>query len=196
MKITTAISTLLGTSLLIAGCSSSKPAPAAPAPAPRASSDVPEWIENLPQGSGLIYGSAVAEVEDMEMAKSSADARACKDVAKQLGLKVQSVAEETSQRAGDKKNGVYLEFMRQAARYIIDKDLTGCTSEKRKVQDLGGKFRVYALASLNSAKALQIANEAIAATKAQQTAVAAEASFNEAMQNMDKILQQNLNGAK
>lgn len=196
MKIKIINTAIFGVSALLVGCSGSKPAPVAAAPAPQASSEIPEWIEQLPQANGLIYGSAYSETEDLEMSKSSADLRACKDVAKQLGLRVQSVAEEFSQQAGDKKNGVYLEFIRQTARYITDKDLTGCTSEKRKVVEKGDKFRVYALASLNSARALQIAREAVQAVKAQQTATAAQAGFDNAIQNLDKVLEKDLNTAK
>lgn len=181
---------LCGSLCALAGCAGSKPAPAAAAPAPvsQTSGEIPDWMEKLPTADGLIYGSAVSESEDMEMSKSSADSRACKDVAKQLGLKVQAIGEEASQRSGDKKNGVYLEVIRQAARYITDKDLTGCNSDKRKIVEKGDKFRVYALASLNSARAMQIATEALQAAKAQQTSAAAQAVFQEAMGDLDKAL--------
>jgi hypothetical protein len=147
---------------------------------------VPDFVLNPPKAAGTIYGSAEAEKQTFQLAKDVADTRACREVARQLGTKVQEIVKDFQEQSGKGAQSEALEFSQVVGKTITNINLSGCTIEKRE-QGVGadGTVKIYSLAKLNSADALAAARAGIEANK---TKVAAQEAFDE----LDRTLQDRL----
>lgn len=146
---------------------------------------VPDFMLNPPHEAGRIYGSAEAEKQTLQLAKDIADNRACREVARQLGMKVQEIVKDFQEQSGKGAQSEALEFSQVVGKTIVDMNLAGCTVEKRELREGDGTVKVYSLAKLDAEGALAAARSAIMANKSK---AAAQTAFEE----LDKTMQDRL----
>jgi hypothetical protein len=144
---------------------------------------VPDFVLNPPKGEGKIYGSAEAEKQTLQLAKDIADNRACREVARQLGQKVQEIVKDFQEQSGKGSQSEALEFSQVVGKTIVDMNLAGCTIERRDAREGDGTVKVYSLARLDAAGALAAARTAIEANKAKAAAQTAFDELERTMQN-------------
>jgi hypothetical protein len=163
----------IATTLALTGCG------------PKPNTGVPDFMLNPPKEAGRFYGAAEAEKQTLQMAKDIADSRACREVARQLGQRVQEIVKDFQEQSGQGAKSEFLEFSQSVGKTIVDMNLSGCSIQKRELREGEGTVKVYSLASLDAAKALEAARQAVESNKAK---VAATAAF----QELDKTLQNRL----
>jgi hypothetical protein len=145
---------------------------------------VPDFILNPPKATnGQIYGSAQAEKQTFQLAKDIADNRACREVARQLGQKVQEMVKDFQEQSGKGTQAENLEFSQVVGKTLVDMNLAGCTVEKREMSQGDGTVTVYSLAKLDADGALAAARTAIEANKAKAAAQTAFDDLDRALQN-------------
>ncbi len=152
---------------------------------PKPATGVPDFMLNPPKESGRFYGTAEAEKQTLQMAKDIADSRACREVARQLGQRVQEIVKDFQEQSGKGANSEFLEFSQSVGKTIVDMNLAGCSIQKRELREGQGVVKVYSLASLDAAQALAAARQSIESNKA-------KAAANTAFQEMDRTLQSRL----
>lgn len=152
---------------------------------PKPNTGVPDFMLNPPKEAGRFFGAAEAEKQTLQMAKDIADSRACREVARQLGQRVQEIVKDFQEQAGQGANSEYLEFSQSVGKTIVDMNLAGCSITKRELREGEGSVKVYSLASLDAAQALAAARQAVESNKAKAAATAA-------FQELDKTLQNRL----
>jgi hypothetical protein len=176
---------LASLALALAACGGSKPAPAP------ANAGVPAWFADVPQQPGFVFGVASSDGVDLNLAKQDADVRACSDVTRQLGQKIEGIFKDWQKQAGTKTDKVYQELMENTQRSVIGMDITGCSTEKREIKEMGTTgFRVYALAKLNPEQAAAVAQKSLEAAKARMAASAATKEADDAFAELTKTLQE------
>ena len=144
---------------------------------------VPDFMLNPPKAQGTIYGSAEAEKQTLQLAKDVADNRACREVARQLGQKVQEIVKDFQEQSGKGSQSEALEFSQVVGKTVVDMNLAGCTIEKRDYREGDGIVKVYSLARLDAEGAIAAAKSAIAANKAKAAAQTAFEELDRTMQN-------------
>ncbi len=154
---------------------------------PKPATGVPDFLLNPPKESGKFFGAAEAEKQTLQMAKDIADSRACREVARQLGQRVQEMVKDFQEQAGQGANSEYLEFSQSVGKTLVDMNLAGCSIQKRELREGAGTYKVYSLASLDAAQALAAARQAIESNKA-------KAAANTAFQELDRALQNRMSG--
>ena len=147
---------------------------------------VPDFVLNPPKAAGTIYGSAEAEKQTLQLAKDIADNRACREVARQLGQKVQEIVKDFQEQSGKGANSEALEFSQVVGKTIVDMNLAGCVIEKRDAREGDGTVKVYSLARLDASSALAAAKSAIESNKAK---AAAQTAFEELDRTMKERLE-------
>lgn len=152
---------------------------------PKPNSGLPDFMLNPPKETGRFFGSAEAEKQTFQMAKDIADSRACREVARQLGQRVQEIVKDFQEQSGKGANSEFLEFSQSVGKTIVDMNLAGCSIQKREMRESEGAVKVYSLASLDAAQALAATRQAIESNKAKAAAATA-------FQELDKTLQSRL----
>ncbi|MFP4521572.1 MAG: hypothetical protein ACLFQK_05450 [Fibrobacterota bacterium] len=105
--------------------------------------EMPDFVLNPPQEEGALYGSGVSEQSSEQLAKETADARACKEIAATVGTRVSSVLKDFMGQAGISDTGAEItEFVQSVTKSLTDIELTGCSVVKR--EQANGKL--YSLA--------------------------------------------------
>lgn len=140
---------------------------------PKPATGVPDFLLNPPKEPGRFFGAAEAEKQTLQMAKDIADSRACREVARQLGQRVQEIVKDFQEQSGKGANSEYLEFSQSVGKTIVDMNLAGCSITKREMREGDGVVKVYSLASLDAAQALEAARQAVESNKAKAAAATA-----------------------
>lgn len=152
---------------------------------PKPNAGAPDFLINPPKEAGRFFGAAEAEKQTLQMAKDIADSRACREVARQLGQRVQEIVKDFQEQSGKGATSEYLEFSQVVGKTIVDMNLAGCSIQKREMREGEGVVKVYSLASLDAAQALAAARQAIESNKAK---AAAETAFEE----LDRTMQERI----
>ena len=148
----------------------------------------PDFILNPPKSDGKIFGSGEATKHSFQLAKESADTRACRDVARTLEQRVRSVLKDFMSESGaNVDTAESLELVESTSKSVTDLSVSGCRIDKRE-QD--GKT-VYSLAvyDINQAKDLiksQI-HKNLASKEALYNRMRADDSFKKLDAELDKL---------
>lgn len=140
---------------------------------PKPNTGVPDFMLNPPKEAGRFFGAAEAEKQTLQMAKDIADSRACREVARQLGQRVQEIVKDFQEQSGKGAESEFLEFSQSVGKSIVDMNLAGCSIQKREMREGDGVVKVYSLATLDAAQALAAARQAIESNKAKAAAATA-----------------------
>ncbi len=150
---------------------------------------VPDWYVNQPSGGG-IYGTGEQQSNSLQLAKEQADFAGCKEIAQTLGQKVEGLTKQYLGQEGAVKSSEAKEALANAARSIVNINLTGCVNKKREVRELpDGSYRVFSLEFLDPAGAVAAAK---GARDAQQALAQSKQTFDE----LDQLLSRDVQGPK
>lgn len=125
--------------------------------------DVPEWYLNPEEvieakyGSeeSYFFGTGQATKVVPSLAKTTSDARAISEVARQVGLEAKSkVQDYMAQSGASEGNPGVLEFTEAVTKQIAKAKMTGCKVIKRAVSKDGRTYYSLAVYSLNAAQRL------------------------------------------
>ena len=125
--------------------------------------DVPEWYLNpeelieMKYGSeeSYFFGTGQATKVVPSLAKTTSDARAISEVARQVGLEAKSkVQDYMAQSGASEGNPGVLEFTEAVTKQIAKAKMTGCKVIKRAVSKDGRTYYSLAVYSLNAAQRL------------------------------------------
>ncbi len=168
-----AISLVIG----LSACSSSKSA-------------LPEFMVNPPKEEGIIYGSGEAQKASFQLAKETADTRACKEVAKVLNQRVKSVLSDfMSQSGAELESAEVLEFVESTSKNVTDVSLTGCQIHKREYNEESSTVHSLARYDLKDAKSMikDMAHKNLASKEALYNRLRADQAFDKLDAEIDKL---------
>ena len=125
--------------------------------------DVPEWYLNPEEvieakygrEESYFFGTGQATKVVPSLAKTTSDARAISEVARQVGLEAKSkVQDYMAQSGASEGNPGVLEFTEAVTKQIAKAKMTGCKVIKRAVSKDGRTYYSLAVYSLNAAQRL------------------------------------------
>jgi hypothetical protein len=122
--------------LLLSGCAGSKTGPSLK------DAGIPDFIQNPPQQNGALFGTGIASLQSIQVARETADLRARKEIASALSGKVANVLSDYLDQAGIGSKAEVEDLAKSIARALADADLSGLRIEKREPF----KGRIYSLA--------------------------------------------------
>lgn len=135
--------------ILIAGCGSTKPPATTTTPASKdIISAIPDWATNVPQDPNFIFANGTATSRDMQLAKDKASSSARMTIAKSVEVRMNGLSKRFQEEVGTAEDSQYLDMFTQASKEVVDLTLTGVVTEKTKIMNEGGIFRVYVLLKL------------------------------------------------
>lgn len=146
--------------------------------------NIPEFMTNPPKQAGKLFGTGEGKKQTLQLAKETADSRACKEIARNLSQRVESIMKDFLEQSGAGKDAEALEFTQSVTKSITDVELTGCTSDKREVREEDGGYHVYSLAVLDADQAVAVAKGMIAAQKSR---AGAKVAFDELDREVEKL---------
>jgi hypothetical protein len=130
----TAIIVLAGLVLLM-HCAGSKPSV-------ENNPDIPDFVLNPPQEAGILFGTGIANLQNLQLAKETADIRARREIASALSQKISALLKEYLGQTGIGSTADVKELSKSIRHAISDIELVGVTIEKRRY----GNGRIYSLA--------------------------------------------------
>ncbi|MDR0663440.1 MAG: LPP20 family lipoprotein [Spirochaetaceae bacterium] len=113
--------------------------------------DVPEFVTNPPQSETEIYGFGSARLNNSELARQTAEARARRAIANNLSIQVQGMLTDYAREAGTINNSASLQLVENVGREVINVKLSGVKILKRQLSK-SGTWWVLASYSKDAAK--------------------------------------------
>jgi hypothetical protein len=113
--------------LLLAGCGGGKSVISL-----KHSNSVPDFYLNPPKQRGAIFGTGMAKQKSIQLAKETADLRACQDIVSALSLKVNMIIKDYLSQSGIGSKTEVKELARSVTRALSDIELKGVSIEKRE----------------------------------------------------------------
>lgn len=101
-------------------------------------SDLPDFVLNPPKAENAIYGVGYAKLARTDQSMSVAKSRARVDIARQIGVQIQSVMNDYFQVAGTSENAQTIEFVESVTREVTNQKLQNTVVEQQFQTPDGG----------------------------------------------------------
>lgn len=166
--------------LLFVGCGSG------PSPTPaQAPPGLPDFYLNPPVADDAIYGVGSAKMSQLDTSRRMAVSRAREDIAFQMNAAIQAAIVDYAQEAGVDGNTQVISFVETISRQVTDTTLQGTRTER---VEQGPDGTVYALVSYPRNQFAAAAGQAF---QRNEDAAFAEFKADQALQYLDRTLQEN-----
>lgn len=175
-------SVIVSASALI-GCGSSQqsstpqPAPQ-PQPSPRVS-EIPEWYLTPPDEEDAIYGAAMGESKDLQIAVNKAEQECRMKVANSIEAKVSSLIKKFDKETGTGENASLMSLYSQTSKTVASQKINGLKTQEKKPIEKDGVWRVYVLMKVPIGEANTILVQKIKENDQLRTELEASKSFKE-----------------
>ncbi len=118
--------------------------------------NLPEFVLNPPKAENAIYGVGYAKLARVDQSLTTAKARARADIARQIGVQVESVLTDYFQQSGTVESSQAIEFAEGITREIVNRKLGATVNEKTEQDKDGG---IWVLVSFSKDDALNAFEE-------------------------------------
>mgnify|MGYP000299119005 CR=1 FL=1 len=149
---------------------------------------MPDFVLNPPKQAGVLFGTGIAEQQNMQLAKETADLRARKEIATVLSTKVANMLKDYMGQAGIGSQAEVTELVQSVTRAISEVELVGVTIEKREYIN-GKMYSLGKLALDNSIKDLitKSVNNSLSSKEALLSQFRAKQGFEELDKQLEKM---------
>jgi hypothetical protein len=113
--------------------------------------DIPEFVKNPPNSDTEIFGFGSARLNNQELARQTAEARARRAIANNLSIQVQGMLTDYSREAGTLNDAASLQLVENVGREVTNAKLSGVKVLKRELAK-DGTWWVLASYSKDAAK--------------------------------------------
>lgn len=142
---------------LTVSCGSAPASPAAAGnPVPPG---VPAWYLRPPKSEDAIYGRGLADFKDLNLAITTAEARARTAISFTLSANVEAMVKDFTQSSGNAETQSTISFVQNVQKQLTSSKLTGVEIENTEV---GPDGKVYVLAVMSKADAKKNLEDAFA----------------------------------
>ena len=130
---------LAGMTLMLLGCSSTKPLQNVD------TGDIPDWFVNIPKDPNFLYAAKTSTSQDLQLAfdKATTDARA--EIGRQVEVKVEALQKRFQEETGTNAEAQLLDMFTQANKTVVSTSLSGSRITKQKQLEDGNQWRAYVL---------------------------------------------------
>lgn len=139
---------------------------------------LPEFFLSPPSPEDQYVGLGLARMSDNSLSRAAALARARRDIATQISVKVQSMLTDYAQESGTTENTQLITFVEKVAKEVTDMELKGAVT---KQQEMGNDGTWYVMVWYPKNALLQDVNQVF-----QRNEAAAFAEF-KAQQALDRL---------
>jgi len=91
----------------------------------------PDWVDEMPPEDAF-WGIGIAKLQNESLAKSTATARARRDVASQLSVLVQGMLTDYAKESGTINNSTSLQAIESIGREVVNANLSGASANAQK----------------------------------------------------------------